>query len=224
MARGNQTFQKRQRENKLRERAQQKRERRQQRQAEKKQAHALGNPQISEQLVPLEQGVDSSELGAGHAAGDGNDIAPTAETDEAPGGWTSSPADHPGSPQNGGIMASRLFVGNLPRGITESALAEFVTNGGFQVTSAVVIRDRMTGDPKGFGFVDLAEGEDLQRAIQGLDGQMLDDNRLSVNEARPQRTGFSGPRGGGGGGRSRGGFGGGGGRGRGGFGGRGRGY
>jgi cold-inducible RNA-binding protein len=118
-------------------------------------------------------------------------------------------------------MASKLFVGNLPRGITESALAAFVTDGGFQVASAVVIRDRMTGDPKGFGFVELAEGENLQRAIQGLDGQTLDQNRLNVSEARPQRTGFSGP--GGGGGRGRDGFGGGG-RGRSGFGGRGRGY
>jgi cold-inducible RNA-binding protein len=111
-------------------------------------------------------------------------------------------------------MASKLFVGNLPRGVTDNSLAGFVTNAGYQVASAVVIRDRMTGDPKGFGFVELAEGEDLQKAIKDLDGQTLEENRVNVNEARPQRTGFSGPRGGGGG------FG----RGRGGFGGRGRGY
>lgn len=119
-------------------------------------------------------------------------------------------------------MASKLFVGNLSRAVTDNSLADFVTNAGFQVASAVVIRDRMTGDPKGFGFVELAEGEDLQKAIKDLDGQTLEANRVNVNEARPQRTGFSGPRGGGGGGFGRGG--GGFGRGRGGFGGRGRGY
>ena len=70
-------------------------------------------------------------------------------------------------------MASKLFVGNLPRSITESALNDFVTNAGFQVASAVVIRDKMTGEPRGFGFVELAEGQDLRRAIEGLDGQSL---------------------------------------------------
>ncbi len=100
-------------------------------------------------------------------------------------------------------MASKLFVGNLPHTVTDSALADFVTNAGFHVASAVVIRDKMTGDPKGFGFVELAEGENLQQAIAGLDGKSMDGRPLTVNEARPQRTGFSGPRGGGGGGRGR---------------------
>lgn len=102
-------------------------------------------------------------------------------------------------------MASKLFVGNLPRGVTDAALADLVTNAGFQVASAVVIRDKMTGDSRGFGFVELAEGQDLQAVIQGLGGTTLEGRTLTVNEARPQRTGFSGPRGGGGGG-GRGGF------------------
>jgi len=105
-------------------------------------------------------------------------------------------------------MASKLFVGNLPRNVTDSDLADFVSNAGFQVTSAQVIRDRMTGDPKGFGFVELAEGADLQQAIGSLNGQMLQDRRLTVNEARPQRPNFSGSRGGSSSrGRGRGGFG-----------------
>ncbi|PYV28098.1 MAG: RNA-binding protein [Acidobacteria bacterium] len=103
-------------------------------------------------------------------------------------------------------MASKLFVGNLPRTVTDSDLADFVSKAGFQVASAQVIRDKMTGDPKGFGFVELAEGTDLQQAIGGLNGQMLQDRRLTVNEARPQRTGFSDSRGGAGG-RGRGSFG-----------------
>ncbi len=104
-------------------------------------------------------------------------------------------------------MAQRLFVGNLPRSVTDNVLSEFVTNAGFQVVSAVVIRDKMTGESRGFGFVELTEEEDMQRAIQGLNGQALEGRPLTVNEARPQRAGFGGG-GGGGGGSHRGGGGG----------------
>lgn len=102
---------------------------------------------------------------------------------------------------------AKLFVGNLPHSATDSSLNEFVTHAGFHVASAVVIRDKMTGTPRGFGFVELAEGEDLQRAIAGLNGQPLEGRPLTVNEARPpqQRTGFSGERGGFSGERGRGG-------------------
>jgi len=106
---------------------------------------------------------------------------------------------------------AKLYVGNLPHSATDSSLADFVTNAGFSVASAVVIRDRITGDPRGFGFVELAPGEDLQRAINGLNGQSLEGRTLTVNEARPMRAGFGGGRGGsggGGGGRGRGGSGG----------------
>jgi RNA recognition motif-containing protein len=99
-------------------------------------------------------------------------------------------------------MAQRLFVGNLPHSVTDNVLSEFVTNAGFQVVSAVVIRDKMTGESRGFGFVELTDEEDMQRAIQGLNGQSLEGRRLTVNEARPQRTGFSGGSHRGGGGRS----------------------
>jgi RNA recognition motif-containing protein len=95
-------------------------------------------------------------------------------------------------------MATKLFVGNLPHSTTDSSLTDFVTNAGYQVASAVVIRDKLSGAPRGFGFVELAEGEDLQRAITGLNGQALDGRPLTVNEARPQRTDFSRPRNGGG--------------------------
>jgi len=107
-------------------------------------------------------------------------------------------------------MALKLFVGNLPHSISDGELSDFVTEAGFRIESAVVIQDKMTGQSKGFGFVELAEGENLQGAIQALNGKPLGGRPLNVSEARPPaRTGFSGPRGGGGGG--------GGGRGRGGF-------
>jgi len=96
-------------------------------------------------------------------------------------------------------MAAKLFVGNLPQNATDAALGEFVTNAGFQVASAVVIRDKMTGTPRGFGFVELSDGEDIQRAIAGLNGKSLEGRPLTVNEARPPRSDFSRPRGGGGG-------------------------
>jgi RNA recognition motif-containing protein len=100
-------------------------------------------------------------------------------------------------------MASKLYVGNLAHSTDDSGLGAFVTNAGFQVASAVVIRDRLTGQPRGFGFVELAAGEDMQRAIGSLNGQALEGRSLTVNEARPQRTGFSGSRDGGGGNRDR---------------------
>jgi RNA recognition motif-containing protein len=91
-------------------------------------------------------------------------------------------------------MPIKLFVGNLPHSATDASLGEFVTNAGLQVASAVVIRDKMSGTPRGFGFVELGEGEDVQTAIARLNGQSLDGRPLTVNEARPQRTDFPRPR------------------------------
>ena len=85
-------------------------------------------------------------------------------------------------------MASKLYVGNLPHSTTDSALNDFVINAGFQVASAVVIRDKLTGQARGFGFVELAEGEDLQRAVAGLNGQALEGRTLTVKIERI--TGF----------------------------------
>jgi cold-inducible RNA-binding protein len=103
-------------------------------------------------------------------------------------------------------MPQKLFVGNLPHEVTDSELGEFVSSAGFQAASAMVIRDKTTGQSRGFGFIELAEGEDLERAIAGLNGQSLQGRRLTVNEARPPRNDFGGgggrrPGGGGGGGR-----------------------
>lgn len=94
---------------------------------------------------------------------------------------------------------SKLYVGNLPHSATDSSLSEFVIKAGFNVASALVIKDKLTGAARGFGFVELSEDQDLQRAVTGLNGQSLDGRTLTVNEARPPRTGgFSGQRNGGG--------------------------
>lgn len=108
-------------------------------------------------------------------------------------------------------MALKLYVGNLPHSVQDQDLVDWVTNEGFRVETARVIRDRSTGQSRGFGFIELAQGEDMPQAIARLNGMVWEGRTLQVNEARPE----AGPRGGGSGG------GGGGGGGRGGFGGRG---
>jgi len=90
---------------------------------------------------------------------------------------------------------TKLYVGNLPHSATDMSLSEFVTSAGFSVASALVIKDKFTGQARGFGFVELSDGEDLERAVSTLNGQSLEGRSLTVNEARPQeRSGFSGPR------------------------------
>jgi len=109
-----------------------------------------------------------------------------------------------------------IYVGNLDYNVNEEQLrAAFEAYG--QVDKVTLIRDRDTGQPRGFGFVEMAGDTEAGNAIQGLNGSQLGGRAITVNEARPrlERTGG----GGGGGGRREGGFGGG----RGGFrGGRGR--
>jgi len=103
-------------------------------------------------------------------------------------------------------MPLKLYVGNLPHSVNDQDLVDWVTNEGFKVESARVIRDRSTGQSRGFGFIELAQGEDVAQAIARLNGMQWEGRTLKVNEARPE----GGPHGGGGGG-GRGGFGGGGG-------------
>ncbi len=90
-------------------------------------------------------------------------------------------------------MSSKLFIGNLPFGTSDIALNDFVTKAGFHVISAVVARDELTGKPRGFGFVELAEGEDLGRAISDLNGQPFVGRGLITNNAHPPRKGLSRP-------------------------------
>lgn len=93
-------------------------------------------------------------------------------------------------------MATKLYVGNLPHSATTNTLNEFVTQAGFQVASAMVVTDKMSGQSRGFGFVELVNNAEMQQAIGSLNGRDFDGRPLTVNEARPQRTGFSDQRGG----------------------------
>jgi len=103
----------------------------------------------------------------------------------------------------------KLYVGNLPESMTEETLRNLFAEAG-PVASAKIITDRYTGQPRGFGFVEMETKADGQRAISMFNGKDMDGGTLKVNEARPQARG--GGRFGGGGGRFGGGGGGGGGR------------
>ncbi len=102
-----------------------------------------------------------------------------------------------------------LYVGNLSYRLTEDELRQAFEEYG-QVSSCTIIKDRATGESKGFGFLEMPERSEAERAMQNLNGQDLKGRKLNVNEARPRSES-------GGGGGGRGGYGGGGGGGRGGF-------
>jgi RNA recognition motif-containing protein len=127
-------------------------------------------------------------------------------------------------------MSTKLYVGNLSFNTTENQLNDAFAEYG-SVVEATLMMDRMSGRPRGFGFVTMSSEEEAQKAIAGLHGKELDGRSLTVNEARPREDrpggggggggfggggrGFGGGGGGGGGRRDfRGGGGGGGGRGR----------
>lgn len=94
-------------------------------------------------------------------------------------------------------MSSKLYVGNLPFEITDDDLQElFAAHGA--VASAKVITDRETGRARGFGFVEMEQAEDAQKAIESLDGQEFKGRNLKVNTAKPREDRSGG---GGGGGR-----------------------
>jgi len=106
----------------------------------------------------------------------------------------------------------KLFVGNVPYGATEGDLRDWFAQTGIQVESLNLVRDRYSGESRGFAFVEISNDEEAERAIQSLNGKDFMGRSLVVNEARAPREG-GGFRGGGGG-RGRGGHGGGRGGGR----------
>lgn len=97
-------------------------------------------------------------------------------------------------------MGTKLYVGSLPYSTTEQQLSELFAQHG-TVQSAKVITDRYTGQSRGFGFVEMATGEEAQKAIAALNGTQLGGRTLVVNEARPQEKRPYGGGGGGGGDR-----------------------
>jgi len=79
-----------------------------------------------------------------------------------------------------------IYVGNLPFRHTNADLEALFTRFG-TVASAQVILDRDTGRSRGFGFVEMPDAAEAQRAIDELNGSSIDGRRLTVNEARARR-------------------------------------
>jgi RNA recognition motif-containing protein len=90
-------------------------------------------------------------------------------------------------------MSTKLYVGNLPYETTESDLQALFEASG-QVASINIVRDRATGQARGFAFVEMGDASAAQQAIQDLDKHAYGGRNLTVNEAKPMA-----PRGNGGG-------------------------
>ena len=83
-------------------------------------------------------------------------------------------------------MSKKLYVGNLPYQITEDGLKDFFAAIG-EVTSSKIVTDAATGRSRGFGFVEMANDEDAEKAISTLNGTPVMDRTINVSEAIPQR-------------------------------------
>ena len=81
----------------------------------------------------------------------------------------------------------KIYVGNMPYTVTSEDLSDmFKEHGG--VEEVTVIMDRDTGRSKGFGFVDMPNNSDADRAIKALNGTQLEGRALTVNQARPREN------------------------------------
>jgi RNA recognition motif-containing protein len=92
----------------------------------------------------------------------------------------------------------KLFVGNLPYGANETDVQSFFSDNGVTVDSVTVMRDRFTGQARGFGFVEINDDAVAQQAVDACHGKDLMGRTVVVNEARPMTSregGDRGPRG-----------------------------
>ena len=80
----------------------------------------------------------------------------------------------------------KLFVGGIAYQTDEDTLKDAFAQAG-EVESATIITDRDSGRSKGFGFVEMANEDDVQKAIEMWDGKELDGRTITVNEARPPK-------------------------------------
>jgi RNA recognition motif-containing protein len=81
-----------------------------------------------------------------------------------------------------------VYIGNLPRDITDEELRKAFEAFG-EVTSTTIIKDKFSGEPRGFGFVEMQVNAEAQAAIAGLNGTQLKGQTLIVNEARARSEG-----------------------------------
>ena len=82
----------------------------------------------------------------------------------------------------------KIFVGNLDFGIAEESIRELFEKFG-TIERIDLVRDRDTGQPRGFAFVEMTDSKEADRAIAELNGTMLGSRAVNVNEARPKAPG-----------------------------------
>jgi len=80
-----------------------------------------------------------------------------------------------------------IYVGNLSYSATEASMRELFEGYG-QVTTAKIVTDKFTGSSRGFGFVEMPNADEAQRAIDELNGKDFDGRKIVVNESRPRET------------------------------------
>jgi RNA recognition motif-containing protein len=90
-------------------------------------------------------------------------------------------------------MGTKIYVGNLPYTTDENTLKDLFGADGRAVADVAIITDRMTGQPRGFAFVQMATEDDAKRAIDALHGASFGGRTLTVNEARPRENGQVSP-------------------------------
>jgi RNA recognition motif-containing protein len=83
-------------------------------------------------------------------------------------------------------MGLKLYVGNIPFGASEEDLKKLFSEAG-AIQSVKIVTNPYSGQPRGFGFVEMTSDEDAKKAISLLNGKTLMDRALIVNEARPQQ-------------------------------------
>ena len=96
-----------------------------------------------------------------------------------------------------------LYVGNLAFQATEDELRDWFANAGVTTSTVQIIRDKFSGNSRGFGFAEIADDAEAARAVEMLNGKDFQGRALIVNEARPKREGGGGGGREGGGGRGR---------------------
>ena len=99
-------------------------------------------------------------------------------------------------------MSTKLYVGNLPYETTEADLQTLFESAG-QVSTINIVRDRATGQARGFAFVEMSDTEGARKAISELDKHQYGGRNLTVNEAKPMAPRGDSGFGGGGGGKRR---------------------
>jgi len=96
-----------------------------------------------------------------------------------------NPGGMPGR-QQGAQGTSEVFVGNLDFAATETQLREPFVAAGFKVEKITIARDRATGEPRGFAFVELQGFKEAAAAVRKLDGTEIASRRLRLNVAEPK--------------------------------------